>query len=157
MNCIKFLSAACVLTCLVLAGIVGGLPAVSAAAEPAVVLQNRLAVYSDPVESRAPVNHLNQGEEVLTKVEIFDSQGLRWCDVLNKGDEAMLGFVRCEGLKVLRPEQPESWHAVPSQEEAVSPVTEPKNSSAAPKVNNPKGGSTGQLVPRYSGVERAPQ
>ena len=43
MRCIKVLSDLCVVSCLVLVGIIGGNPAVSAAADPAIVLQSSLA------------------------------------------------------------------------------------------------------------------
>jgi hypothetical protein len=140
----KILSASCVVSCLVLAGIIGGKPSASAAADPAVVLQSGLSVYSGPAESRAVLKHLAQGEEVLTRVEIIDSQGMEWCDVLSRVDETMLGYVRCEGLKILRTEKPENWRVVPSPEEVKSPGSESQKSPAAPKVANPKGDSTAQ-------------
>ena len=135
---------------------VGEKPAVSAAAEQAIVLQKGLTVYSGPVESRPPVAHLIQGEKVLTRAEIFDSEGQRWCDVLNREDKAMLGFVRCEGLKDLEPKQPKNWRIVPSPEDIVSRATKPKKTFAAPKTNNPSSGVTRQSVQDMR-VDRVPQ
>jgi len=156
MRCIKILSALCVVSCLVLVGIIGGTPAVSAAADQAVVLQSGLAVYSAPTESRAPVKNLTLGEEVLTRIEIVDSLGMGWCDVLNRGDEAMLGYVRCEGLKILRPDMPENWRVVPSPEEVGATGEEPQKSPAASSGTHSKAGSRGPSALKKP-VESAPQ
>ena len=152
----KIVSVASVVSCLVLVGIIGGMPAVSAAADPAIVLQSGLAVYSGPTESRAPVMNLPSGEELLTRVEIVDSQGTGWCDVLNKGDEAMLGYVRCEGLKILRAEMPENWRVVPAPEEVGSAGEEPQKSPAASAGTHSKAGSKGQSALKKP-MESAPQ
>jgi hypothetical protein len=156
MRCSKILSASGVISCLVLAGIIGGMPAVSAAADPAIVQQSSLAVYSGPSESRAPVMNLPSGKEVLTRVEIVDSQGAEWCDVLNRGDEAMLGYVKCEGLKILRPDMPENWRFVPSPEEGRLPGTDMQKSPASPTGSDSKAGLSGQPV-KSKPLEGVPQ
>lgn len=143
-------------SCLALVGIVVAAPAVSTAAEAAFALQNELAVYSGPAESRAPLKYLTQGEEVLTRVEIIDSLGVAWCDVLNKGDESLLGYVRCEGLKILKPEMPENWRVVPAPEEFRSPGEEPQKTPKASSGTHSKAGSKGQSATRKM-VESAPQ
>lgn len=156
MRCIKIFFDLCMVSCLALVGIVVAAPAVSTAAEAAFALQNELAVYSGPAESRAPLKYLTQGEEVLTRVEIIDSLGVAWCDVLNKGDESLLGYVRCEGLKILKPEMPENWRVVPAPEEFRSPGEEPQKTPKASSGTHSKAGSKGQSATRKM-VESAPQ
>jgi len=108
------------------------------------------------IESHTPATHLNQGEEVLTRVEILDSQGLQWCDVLNRAGEVMLGFVRCEGLKRQEPKQPQNWHAIPDPEEILTPAAELRKSSTVPKSNKSRGSSTGDSA-RHRRLDRIPQ
>ncbi|MDD2337959.1 MAG: hypothetical protein PHD01_15455, partial [Geobacteraceae bacterium] len=95
-------------------------------------------------------------EEVLTRVEIIDSLGTGWCDVLNRGDETMIGYVRCEGLKILRPDMPENWHVIPSPKEGKPQDTETKKSPASPAGSDSNARSTGQPV-KTRAPESAPQ
>ena len=97
--------------------------------------------------------NLPSGKDVLTRVEIVDSQGTGWCDVLNRGDEAMLGYVRCEGLNILRPDMPENWRVVPSPEDVRSSDTPTQKSPSSPTVTDTKAGPAikpGKTKPQMS-------
>lgn len=138
--------AVCVLVCLIMTGIIAAKASVSEAAEPAVVLQSGLVVYPAPAESGVPVKRLGKGDEVLTRVEIVDSQGVEWCDVLNRGDETMLGYVRCDGLKMMRPEKHENWREVPSPEDVAQPGEQTHTPSKGTPADRSQGQSPGQPV-----------
>lgn len=147
----KFLSVTGFASCLVLSGIAGAVPVICAAAELATVLGNGLAVYSRPGDTRTPVGHLSQGLEVLTRIKLTDSRGMEWCDVLNKADEKVLGYVRCDTLKVLGPEQPADWREVSVPEEITSSGSASQKPSAQPAA-----GSAGQQF-RAKPQDRPPQ
>jgi len=136
MRSIKFLSVTGIASCLVLAGIAGATPVVCFAAELATVMSNGLAVYSRPGDTRTPVSHLSQGAEVLTRIKLTDSLGMEWCDVLNKTDEKVLGYVRCDSLKVLGSELPANWREVSVPEVVKSSGTESQKSSALPTADS---------------------
>lgn len=94
----------------------------------AVVLEEGLTVYPRPLKSGSGMRHLKKGETILTTLEITGSDGEEWCSVDGAEDSPVVGYVRCDGLKMSTPRSPEAWRELP---DASAP---PKTAGGAPSL-----------------------
>lgn len=112
----KILCFGCIISCMIVPGVLSGKAYGNDAAERTKVKADSLAVHSRPATAGKVVNYLKKGVEVLTNVELTGSDGVSWCNVLREWDMATIGYVQCESLERTVPAKPERWRALPSVE-----------------------------------------
>jgi hypothetical protein len=157
---INVLSLMCVVVCLIMPGVAGAKAGAAAKgtdvgdAGSAVVLEEGLAVYPRPLQTGTAMMHLRKGDAVLTNLEIQGSDGEAWCSIVGGADAIVTGYVKCDGLKMSKPQAPEMWRELP---EPSSPGPEARGVPSLPpaalpppqsgKSSLPRGGTTAPPSP----------
>jgi hypothetical protein len=110
---INGLSALCVVVCLIIPGFAVAKNSGIVDTGSAVVLEEVLTVFPRPLGAGVALKHLKKGDTVFVNLEIMGSDGEEWCAIAGDADTAVTGYVKCGGLKMMKPRAPELWRELP--------------------------------------------